>query len=99
MPPTATAVSVADGEAGAGAVGLETGCGTPPSHAAIARLAVINTVRMRFMVHRFHSAFSGRLQGPRERRLIAQALIARGARANKLDVRNTRAKAGPPQMG
>src|SRR4029079_15760086 len=62
MPPTANVVSVAGVDACAAAVGLETDCGTPPSHAAIARLAVINTARMRFIVHRFHSAPSGRFQ-------------------------------------
>src|SRR6476660_1033704 len=57
-PPTANCVlSVADDADCAAAVGLETDCATPPSHATVARLAVIiNTAQMRVMVPRFHPA-------------------------------------------
>src|SRR6185369_8706078 len=56
MPPTANCVlSVADDAGCAAAVGLETDCGTLPSHATVARLAVIiNTAHVRVMVPRFH---------------------------------------------
>jgi hypothetical protein len=65
-PPTANCVlSVADDADCAAAVGLETDCATPPSHATVARLAVIiNTAHVRVMVPRF-LGLSGRFHPSR----------------------------------
>src|SRR5262245_25571072 len=91
MPPTANCVlSVAVDAACAAAVGLETDCATP-SHATVARLAVIiNTAQVRVMAPRFFWPLLATFNRPPK----SSAVLGRRS-SNKLDVRHTSAKAEP----